>query len=96
MWRQTDDRKVWYEWIVEVFVLHDEPAVSSSGKGKGKKAVAKEEEEEGKEGGGGRDDDVRGRGEKGPTSSGGRKMKNRKTRVAISDLHSSIKEACLM
>ncbi len=19
MWRQTDDRKVWYEWIVEVF-----------------------------------------------------------------------------
>jgi protein arginine N-methyltransferase 5 len=20
MWRQTDDRKVWYEWQVEVFV----------------------------------------------------------------------------
>lgn len=19
MWRQTDDRKVWYEWVVEVF-----------------------------------------------------------------------------
>lgn len=19
MWRQTDDRKVWYEWIVEIF-----------------------------------------------------------------------------
>jgi type II protein arginine methyltransferase len=94
MWRQTDDRKVWYEWIVEVFALHDEPAASSSGKGKGKKTVAKEEEG-GKEGGWW-DDDVRGCGEKGPTSSSSRKMKNRKTRVAISDLHSSIKEACLM
>lgn len=20
MWRQTDDSKVWYEWLVEVFV----------------------------------------------------------------------------
>lgn len=20
MWRQTDDRKVWYEWLVEAFV----------------------------------------------------------------------------
>lgn len=20
MWRQTDDRKVWYEWLVETFV----------------------------------------------------------------------------
>ena len=20
LWRQTDDRKVWYEWMVEVFV----------------------------------------------------------------------------
>jgi protein arginine N-methyltransferase 5 len=20
MWRQTDDRKVWYEWLVESFV----------------------------------------------------------------------------
>ena len=21
IWRQTDDRKVWYEWLVEAFVL---------------------------------------------------------------------------
>ncbi len=21
IWRQTDDRKVWYEWMVEAFVL---------------------------------------------------------------------------
>lgn len=23
MWRQTDDRKVWYEWMVESFVVMD-------------------------------------------------------------------------
>jgi protein arginine N-methyltransferase 5 len=23
MWRQTDDRKVWYEWVVEVFIRID-------------------------------------------------------------------------
>lgn len=44
MWRQTDDRKVWYEWLVEAFV------------------------------------DV-----------GGKKL-----RVAVSDLHSSKKNGCLM
>ena len=21
MWRQTDDRKVWYEWLVEVYAI---------------------------------------------------------------------------
>ncbi len=21
IWRQTDDRKVWYEWLVEAFVM---------------------------------------------------------------------------
>ena len=21
MWRQTDDRKVWYEWVVEAFAI---------------------------------------------------------------------------
>jgi protein arginine N-methyltransferase 5 len=23
MWRQTDDRKVWYEWLVESFITVD-------------------------------------------------------------------------
>lgn len=23
MWRQTDDRKVWYEWVVEVFKVEE-------------------------------------------------------------------------
>lgn len=45
MWRQTDDRKVWYEWQVEVFV----------------------------------------------TLPGGNRQ-----RIAASELHSSIKNGCLM
>jgi protein arginine N-methyltransferase 5 len=44
MWRQTDDRKVWYEWVVEVFV----------------------------------------------------KLNGKKTRLAMSELHSSRKNGCLM
>lgn len=44
MWRQTDDRSVWYEWLVEVY----------------------------------------------------EKVNGRKRRLAISDLHSSRKHACLI
>lgn len=44
MWRQTDDRKVWYEWVVEVFV----------------------------------------------------RVKGRRSRVAMSDMHSCRKNGCLM
>lgn len=87
MWRQTDDRKVWYEWIVEVYALHDEPAAAAAaqqGKGKGKgKLKGKEREEAGRRG------DQDGPGAKPET-------KTRKTRIAVSELHSSIKEACLM
>lgn len=25
MWRKTDDRKVWYEWIVDVFISTSPP-----------------------------------------------------------------------
>lgn len=32
MWRQTDDRKVWYEWSIEVF------ATSIDGKGRKKRS----------------------------------------------------------
>jgi type II protein arginine methyltransferase len=31
MWRQTDDRKVWYEWVVEVFVQLDGRRVKVGG-----------------------------------------------------------------
>lgn len=44
MWRQTDDRKVWYEWVIEVFI----------------------------------------------------RLNGKKMRVAMSDLHSSRKNGCLM
>lgn len=44
MWRQTDDRKVWYEWVVEVFI----------------------------------------------------RLNGRRTRLAMSELHSSRKNGCLM
>ena len=57
MWRQSDDRKIWYEWMVESYLIEH---------GKGKETA--------------------GRG-----SSYGRKY-----RVGGSELHSSIKEACLM
>lgn len=52
MWRQTDERKVWYEWMVDVY-----GATQPTGEGRG-----------------------------------------RATRVKIggSELHSSVKEACLM
>ena len=53
MWRQTDERKVWYEWIVEVFVWDRVDAARAKGPGK-------------------------------------------KLRIGMSELHSSIKEACLM
>lgn len=59
MWRQTDERKVWYEWMVEVFVYN-----------RGQSSVEV--------------DPAKGKGI-------GRKM-----RVGMSELHSSIKEACLM
>jgi type II protein arginine methyltransferase len=50
MWRQTDERRVWYEWCVDVY------AFGADEKGKQKKRV----------------------------------------KVGGSELHSSIKEACLM
>ncbi|KAL9110191.1 MAG: hypothetical protein Q9227_005252 [Pyrenula ochraceoflavens] len=53
MWRQTDGRKVWYEWMVEVY----KEVSGTAGGGRG----------------------------------GGEKMK-----VGMSELHSSVREACLM
>ncbi|KAJ5893566.1 Lipase class 3 [Penicillium taxi] len=78
MYRQTDDRKVWYEWMVEVFALQQ---VSTSSN----KTTS-------------------------PLMSGGRSsspsvesLKNnagrqgyRRVRVGLSELHSSIKDGCLM
>ncbi|CAG7997044.1 unnamed protein product [Penicillium olsonii] len=79
MYRQTDDRKVWYEWMVEVYALerinsskpiptaHSQTASSSVDNLKTKENAAK-----------------------------GSRAGYRRVRVGISDLHSSIKDGCLM
>lgn len=88
MYRQTDDRKVWYEWMVEVFALERtaEPVTSgvtsptmSGARGKSpanETATNKDSKQQ--------QQPLRLR----PTS--------RRVKVGMSDLHSSIKEGCLM
>ena len=39
MWRQTDERKVWYEWMVEVYAHAGPESNAGQGKGKGKGEV---------------------------------------------------------
>ncbi len=94
MWRKTDDRKVWYEWLVDVYAFLSAspttaPALSrtptqnagpgDAGKGKGRVAPPVATGISGT----GRADGTVAR-------------KGRKTRIGGSDLHSSEKEACLM
>lgn len=73
MYRQTDDRKVWYEWMVEVFAVegNEEEVVMSGGKGTSPAAGNLQRQPQ--------------------RSRGGRRV-----RVGTSELHSSIKEGCLM
>lgn len=84
MYRQTDNRKVWYEWMVEVFRLErtsPTPAAASPRRSTtpimmsgGNKAV--------------------------PMTFPGATQKTqsgyRRIRVGMSEMHSSIKEGCLM
>jgi type II protein arginine methyltransferase len=89
MWRQTDDRKVWYEWIVEVFV--DCPAadeIINSASAPSPSPIPTPNYPHGAAEGKGKDmqrDEGMGRG-----------RKTRMLRIAASELHSSVKEACLM
>lgn len=79
MWRQTDERKVWYEWMVEVFsTLPPPPAAIADDKGKGK----------------GRDGDSHS--PTTATAAGAGRRRQRRQRIGGSDLHSSVKEGCLM
>ncbi|KAE8378807.1 PRMT5 arginine-N-methyltransferase-domain-containing protein [Aspergillus bertholletiae] len=82
MYRQTDDRKVWYEWMVEVFAIegHMEPSapefvapVMSGARGDSPSAGSKPQQQ------------------KASGRAGVRRVK-----VGMSELHSSIKEGCLM
>ncbi|KAL4890181.1 PRMT5 arginine-N-methyltransferase-domain-containing protein [Aspergillus ambiguus] len=90
MYRQTDDRKVWYEWMVEVYALERavEPAAPEfiAPVMSGARAVSPDEDS------GKSNDNSRSSPRKGRSSFGA----VRRIRVGMSELHSSIKEGCLM
>lgn len=86
MYRQTDDRKVWYEWMVEVFALERTalPASLATPAMSGARSVSPSAsgpkcKDNGKQQG-----------------VGSPRAGHRRVRVGLSDLHSSIKEGCLM
>jgi protein arginine N-methyltransferase 5 len=80
MYRQTDDRKVWYEWVVEVFALEKAVPVSSSPSTPHPPDDATRQKKE------------KGTGKPAMGAAGGLK----RVRIATSELHSSIKEGCSM
>lgn len=88
MYRQTDDRKVWYEWMVEVFALERTSTTSTklvTPAMSGARSVSPSVDSfKTKENGQ--------RQQANGTSRGG----YRRVRVGMSDLHSSIKDGCLM
>ncbi|KAL2864662.1 protein arginine N-methyltransferase [Aspergillus lucknowensis] len=91
MYRQTDDRKVWYEWMVEVYALEGTPETLSD-PGRITPVMS-----------GGRvptgADSARAKNENSYIKSSSPQRKSggpRRVRVGMSDLHSSIKEGCLM
>lgn len=88
MYRQTDDRKVWYEWMVEVFALERTSATASkltTPAMSGARSVSPSTESvKNKE-----------NGQRQP-GNGGPQAGYRRVRVGMSDLHSSIKDGCLM
>jgi protein arginine N-methyltransferase 5 len=81
MYRQTDDRKVWYEWMVEVYALERTAAsakatpVSYARAGSPNVESLKPKENAAKK---------------------THRTGYRRVRVGMSDLHSSIKDGCLM
>lgn len=87
MYRQTDNRKVWYEWMVEVFALERTSApvsrVSTPTMSGARLGSPSAESLKGKD-----------------NSPGPRGVANRagyrRVRVGLSELHSSIKDGCLM
>lgn len=84
MYRQTDDRKVWYEWMVEVFALERIAAPASPTGYTSPVMTGARMASPGP-------DSARFKGKDQLRKEGWRRV-----RVGMSDLHSSIKEACLM
>lgn len=90
MYRQTDDRKVWYEWMVEIFAVERqaEPAPASGPSGiispvmSGARTVSPGVDNSKNRGAG--------------AGAGAAKQGARRFKVGMSELHSSIKEGCLM
>ncbi|KAJ5636218.1 uncharacterized protein N7484_009531 [Penicillium longicatenatum] len=87
MYRQTDNRKVWYEWMVEVFALERTSApptrVSTPAMSGARLGSPSAESLKGKEN------------NPGPRG-GANRAGYRRVRVGLSELHSSIKDGCLM
>ena len=94
MWRRTDGRMVWYEWVVDVYRFDDggreqNTQMEKCGERKGK-AMWKEATGRGKE---------KEKGNEGDELGGGTRKSERRrkrVRVGVSELHSSVKEGCLM
>lgn len=88
MYRQTDDRKVWYEWMVEVFALERTSTASATlitPAMSGARSVSPSAETL-------RAKDTVQR----QQTNGENRAGYRRVRVGLSDLHSSIKDGCLM
>ncbi|KAJ5587310.1 uncharacterized protein N7459_003075 [Penicillium hispanicum] len=88
MYRQTDDRKVWYEWMVEVFALErisasvtklPTPAMSGARSVSPSVDSLKNKEASQRQAG-----------------NGAGRAGYRRVRVGLSEMHSSIKDGCLM
>lgn len=88
MYRHTDDRKVWYEWMVEVFALEPTSSFSFSPAPAGLGGAWQQQQQQQ----GQQQEQQQGQG------SGRRHPRPgfRRVRMGMSDLHSSVKEGCLM
>lgn len=92
MYRQTDDRKVWYEWMVEVFAIEGAPEPSSASERIAPVMSGARNISPGADSAGNKDANT----DTYSKASQRRARGPRRVRVGISDLHSSIKDGCLM
>lgn len=81
MYRQTDNRKVWYEWMVEVFKLERTHSTSGASPQRSRDTTPVMMS-------GGRVTS--------PDPGKSQRKDYRRLRVGMSEMHSSIKDGCLM
>ncbi|KAK2746344.1 methyltransferase protein [Myotisia sp. PD_48] len=94
MFRQTDDRKVWYEWMVEVFKYQNVPTVSRTKSSLASSQLNANEKSL----------NPRASGGSSPSNSqlsqgskdNATQPELKRIRIAMSDYHSSIRDGCLM